>query len=166
MENIDYLILDVDGTLTDGKIYYSEKNDEIKAFNIKDGLVLAALVRLGLKIIVLTGRKSSIVERRMNELGITECYQGINNKKLFFYQYIAQNNIDVSRILYIGDDLNDLALMHEVKYKACPKDACEEIKNISDYISEYNGGEGSVRNILEHYMKDSDEWKLVVHCYE
>lgn len=62
--------------------------------------------------------------------------------------------------------MNDLALMHEVKYKACPKDACEEIKNISDYISEYNGGEGSVSNILEHYMKDSDEWKLVMHCYE
>lgn len=78
MENIDYLILDVDGTLTDGKIYYSEKNDEIKAFNIKAGLVLAALVRLGLKIIVFTGRKSSIIERRMNEPGITECYQGIN----------------------------------------------------------------------------------------
>lgn len=166
MKNIDYIFLDVDGTLTDGKIYYSENGDEIKSFNIKDGLILAALVKLGLKTIIITGRKSSIVSRRMKELGISECFQGISNKHQFFMQYISDNHIDVSKILYIGDDLNDLALMKEVKYKACPKDASEEIKNIADFISDHNGGEGAVRNILEHYLKDSSEWNLVVQHYE
>lgn len=166
VKNIDYMFLDVDGTLTDGKIYYSEKGDEIKAFNIKDGLALATLVKLGLKIIILTGRESSIVLRRMNELGITECYQGIADKQQFFNQYIANNSIDVSRILYIGDDLNDLVLMKNVKYKACPKDACEEIKSVDDYVSDYRGGGGAVRNIVEHFFKESNEWELVVRCYE
>lgn len=166
MKNIDYIILDVDGTLTDGKIYYSESGDEIKAFNIKDGLVLGALVALGLGIIVITGRKSSIVSRRMRELGVTECHQGIRNKSQFFMRYIEKNNIDVSRILYIGDDINDLAIMKEAKYRACPKDACEEIKSIADYVSDYKGGEGAVRNIIEHYLKHSNEWELVIHKYE
>lgn len=166
MKNIDYIFLDVDGTLTDGKIYYSENGDEIKAFNIKDGLALAALISLGLNVIVITGRKSSIVSKRMDELGITEVYQGIIDKRLFFSKYVARNNINVSRLLYIGDDINDLSLMKTAKYRACPKDACEEIKTIADYVSDYNGGEGAVRNILEHYLKASDEWKMVVHRYE
>lgn len=163
MQRIKYFFIDIDGTLTDGKIYYSQTGDEIKAFNIKDGFVISSARKAGFEFVVITGRESMIVEKRMRELGVLEIYQGIKNKRNFFETYTKERMIDYEEICYIGDDLNDLAIMKSVGNKACPADACEEVKRIVDYISVKNGGDAAVRDILEYYLKKQNDWNKVLN---
>lgn len=163
---IRYIFLDIDGTMTDGKIYYSSSGDEMKAFNIKDGLMLAAFVRHGINLVVITGRKSSIVSKRMLELGITEVYQGVTNKKIFLKEYMENNELYTGVVGYIGDDLNDLGAMKLCGFKACPVDACKEIKDCVDYVSSYIAGDGAIRDIFEHIAKEQGIWEKILEDYE
>lgn len=147
---IEYLVMDVDGTLTDGKIYMGESGEMFKAFSIKDGYgIHDLLIPSGIIPVIITGRKSAIVSRRCNELGITKVYQGISDK----LEVLRNITTDLSRVAYIGDDLNDLVCMKSVKAAGglvgCPKDAVKDVKEISDFISEFNGGEGAVRDYIE-----------------
>ncbi|MBP5551478.1 MAG: HAD hydrolase family protein [Bacilli bacterium] len=154
MKNIKFLVMDVDGTLTDGKIYLMNSGDEIKAFNIKDGYgIKNRLLGTSITPVVITGRSSSIVDRRCKELGITHVYQGINNK----LQKLVEITKDLNFVAYIGDDDNDLECMEEVKKYGgiigCPNDASESVKKISNYISSYNGGDGAVRDFIDWLLK-------------
>lgn len=147
---IEYLVMDVDGTLTDGKIYMGESGEMFKAFSIKDGYgIHDLLIPSGIIPVIITGRKSAIVSRRCNELGITKVYQGISDK----LEVLRNITTDLSRVAYIGDDLNDLVCMKSVKAAGgivgCPKDAVKDVKEISDFVSEFNGGEGAVRDYIE-----------------
>jgi len=120
---IKLIVLDVDGTLTDGKIYYSNSGDEIKAFNIKDGLMIASWNRLGKKSAIITGRVSKIVDKRAKELGITYIIQGSRNKAESLREIVKKENIDFSEVAIIGDDMNDYAMMKLVKKTFAPVDA-------------------------------------------
>ena len=166
MHGIKYIILDIDGTLTDGKIYYLSSGEEMKAFNIKDGLAITVAQKCGIIIVVITGRESEIVERRMKELGVKEIYQGISDKKTFIKKYASENGVKLEECGYIGDDLNDLGCMKLMGFTACPNDACEEIRQIADYVAKQNAGYGAVREILEYVMKVNGLWKNVVKQYE
>ena len=151
---IKYLVMDVDGTLTDGKIYMGESGEAFKAFDIKDGCgIHDILVPAGIIPIILTGRTSQIVQNRCAELGITEIYQGISDK-LEKMKVIAN---DLSTIAYIGDDINDLACMESVKKAGgligCPGDAVRRIKNIANFVAERPGGNGAVREFIEWLLK-------------
>lgn len=163
---IETYFIDVDGTLTDGKIYYSQQGDEVKAFSIKDGLILSRLKQLGSEIVVITGRESKIVEKRMKELGITEVYQDVSDKALFLNKYINEKKLNKDYTCYIGDDLNDLAAMKLAGKRACPVDACEEIREFADYISKKKGGDGAIRDIMEHFLKESNDWDQVLSTYD
>ena len=149
-KNIKYMVMDVDGTLTDGKIYMGNNGELMKAFSVKDGCgIHDILIPSGITPIVITGRKSDIVLNRCKEIGIVEVYQGINNKidKLFT---IAS---DFSSVAYIGDDINDFSCMMLVKEAGgivgCPKDAVSKVTRIADFVSGYKGGDGAVRNFIE-----------------
>ncbi len=147
---IEYLVMDVDGTLTDGKIYMGESGEMFKAFSIKDGYgIHDLLIPSGIIPVIITGRKSGIVSRRCNELGITRVYQGVSDK----LEVLRNITADLSRVAYIGDDLNDLVCMKSVKAAGglvgCPKDAVKEVREISDFVSQFNGGEGAVRDYIE-----------------
>lgn len=166
MDKITTIFMDVDGTLTDGKVYYSDNGEESKAFHIKDGLLISAMVGLGYRFIVVTGRESTVVIKRMNELGVTEVYQRISNKKAFVKRYIENAHISESVCAYIGDDLNDLGVMKTVGFRACPADSCFEVKEIADYVSNYHGGNGAVREILEFISKENGDWAQVISRYE
>lgn len=148
--NIRYLIMDVDGTLTDGCIYYSNSGEELKAFNIKDGYGIKMLLSSSkIKPVVVTGRNSQIVSKRCEELGITLVFQGVNEK----LSVLKQLTSDFSQIAYIGDDENDLSSMNEVSKSGgiigCPKDAVDSIKRMCSFISSFNGGNGAVREFIE-----------------
>lgn len=150
MDKIRYLVMDVDGTLTDGKIYMSPSGEAMKAFNSKDGCgIHDLLIPAGMIPVILTGRKSDIVLNRCKELGITEIYQGVSHKADVLRQIVG----DVSEVAYIGDDINDLPCMQMVKEAggiiACPSDAVKAVKDISDYIAEHDGGNGAVRDFIE-----------------
>lgn len=154
VKDIKCLILDVDGTLTDGKIYMGQDGETFKAFNIKDGYGLANILQSKKVIpVVITGRQSKIVINRCEELGIKELYQGISDKVSCLKGVADKLHINLSNIIYMGDDLNDLPCMEYVKNNgglvACPNDASKEVLEKADYISSYNGGNGAVREIID-----------------
>ena len=153
---IKYLVMDVDGTLTDGKIYMGAHGEMMKAFNIKDGCGIHDIaIPGGIIPVIITGRTSEIVKKRCGELGIQQVYQGIKNK-------IEQLNSiadDLSQVAYIGDDINDLSCMIPVKEAGgvvgCPPaDAVERVKEISDFVALHNGGDGAVRDFIEWIIKE------------
>ena len=115
MSKITTVFLDVDGTLTDGKIYYDSQNNEMKAFNIKDGLIIYFMARNGYNFVIVTGRESNIVTRRMEELGVSEIYQGISIKDDFIKEYLGTRHLEYEACAYLGDDLNDLMAMKKLK---------------------------------------------------
>lgn len=154
---IRYLIMDVDGTLTDGKITMGEYAEFSKNFNIKDGYGIYELLPLkDIVPIIFTGRKSTIVENRCKELGIIEVYQGVENKVEELNTFIDKHGITANEVAYIGDDLNDFDVMKTVKKNAgilgCPKDAVKEIIDIADFVSTKDGGDGAVREFIDYLV--------------
>lgn len=165
MKDIKFLVLDVDGTLTDGKIYVDDKDNSFKAFNVKDGFALVNWLKLGGEVAILTGKKSNIVERRAKELGIKYIIQGSKNKKQDLKNLLKELNITFENVAYMGDDLNDLGVMKSVGFSACPKDSVQEVLEITNFISSKNGGNGAVREFLEHIMKKNGMWKKILEKY-
>ncbi len=149
-QSIKMLVMDVDGTLTDGKIYMGPQGEVMKAFDVKDGYAIAHILpKLGITPVILTGRTSEIVRRRAAELKIAHCYQGFMDK-LPELQKIAQAlGAAPEEIAYIGDDLNDLPCMKYCGLTACPADAVEEVQSIARYHCTHNGGTGAVRELID-----------------
>lgn len=160
--NIKYLIIDVDGTMTDAGIYYDEQGNELKKFCTKDAAGFFAAKEVGIKIMVLTGRESVAVQRRMKELKVDYVVQGIKDKKAYLLNFFEENNIEKENVGYIGDDLNDLEGMRMSGFVGCPKDACDEVQKVADYKSVYRGGEGAVRDVIYYLLKSRGEWELAI----
>ena len=153
MIKIKYLVMDVDGTLTDGKIYMGECGEVFKAFNIKDGYGIHTILKQRSIIpIIITGRKSAIVQNRCNELGIEKVYQGISDKASILMQSVD----DLSCVAYIGDDLNDLPVIEAVKnaggITGCPSDAIRIVRESVNFVSTYGGGYGAVREFIDWFL--------------
>lgn len=144
--------MDVDGTLTDGKIYMSANGELMKAFNIKDGYAIAHLREYGIEPVIITGRESEIVKQRSAELKITELYQSVNNKLFKLKEVCKSKGIELSNVAYIGDDVNDLICIQQCGCTACPSDAVRAVKDKVDYVSTEKGGEGAVRDFCEYLI--------------
>jgi len=151
---IELIVIDVDGTLTDGKIYYTNSGDEIKAFNIKDGLMLKSWNKLGRKSAIITGRESEIVLKRAKELDVTFIKQGIKNKKEALDAIIKELGISYSEVAVIGDDMNDLSMLKLVKKSFAPYDANPYIYDYVNFPLKKNGGEGAVAEMIEVLLKE------------
>ena len=164
-QDIKYIVCDVDGTLTDGGVYYDSTGNEIKKFNIKDGAGFLIAKKNGFEFIILTGRKSLATERRMQELGVTHIYQNVIDKQSFLRKFVEDKHLNLSNFIYIGDDLIDLPCMNLIKNAggavACPSDAVNDVTLVSDYISNQEAGKGAVRNIIEWLLKPESE--LLMH---
>ncbi|MDR2043934.1 MAG: HAD-IIIA family hydrolase [Clostridium sp.] len=149
MESIKMLVMDVDGTLTDGTIYLSAEGETVKGFHVKDGYAIARLSRKGILTAVLTGRRSQIVARRAEELGIAVVRQGIADKAAELSAIAAEYQLALTQIAYIGDDLNDLGCMKLCGATGAPADAADEIKETADFVSTKEGGRGAVREFVD-----------------
>lgn len=154
MNNIKYLVMDVDGTLTDGKIYMGETGELCKAFHVKDGYGIHEIaIPAGLVPVIITGRSSTILTNRCEELGIKEVHQGVSDKEKKIREIVQ----DLCTVAYIGDDLNDFLCMSAVKDAGgvigCPADAVKEVKDLANFISVKDGGEGAVRDFIEWIMR-------------
>jgi 3-deoxy-D-manno-octulosonate 8-phosphate phosphatase (KDO 8-P phosphatase) len=150
---IELIVLDVDGCLTDGRIVYSAEGDEIKAFDVKDGLAIASWIRLGRKAAIITGRRSKIVERRAKELGIVHLYQGVRSKGEKLEELLRILELAPSQTAVIGDDLNDLEMLESAGRSYAPADAVPRIRERVDRVLEAPGGRGAVREMIEELIR-------------
>lgn len=166
MGNIKLIILDVDGTLTDGQITIGSDGKEYKNFNVKDGMAITQSLNNNIGIAIITGRTSQIVEIRAKELGINNVYQGIKNKSDKVKELANKNKINLEEVAFIGDDINDLEAMHIVGFRGCPLDASNEVKEVSDFVSSQKGGYGAVREIIEYILKQQGTWEKIVNDFK
>ncbi len=158
LQNINTFIFDYDGVLTNGKVIYLNNNDQLRTSYVKDGYAIQYAIREGYRIAVITGGKSPLIQKRLEELGVTDVFPGTYDKLTVFNEYISTNNLHYDNVLFMGDDIPDYEVMKVCGLAACPADAAEEIKKISHYVSPYNGGEGCVRDVIEQVMKCHNKW--------
>ncbi|MCB0802464.1 MAG: HAD-IIIA family hydrolase [Flavobacteriales bacterium] len=158
LKNITAFMLDVDGVLTDGMVTTLPDGEQIRSMNIKDGYALQHAVKKGYHISIISGGTSESVRLRLNGLGISEVNLACKNKIEVFEKLKNEFNLEKENILYMGDDIPDFKVMQAVGFAACPNDAADEIKNISDYISPKKGGEGCVRDLIEQVLRLQGNW--------
>lgn len=149
---IKILVMDVDGTLTDGRLYIGPAGEVMKAFDVKDGYGIVQIQKLGVVPVIITGRKSEIVRLRAEELGISELHQGVQNKLHKLKEVAEKYHCVPDEIAYIGDDCNDLACIQYCGVTACPQDAAEDVKHVVQYVCQKNGGNGAVREFVDQIL--------------
>lgn len=149
---IKLLILDVDGTLTDGGIYYDSTGNELKKFSVKDGAGLVALRRAGVQVMICTGRECEAVRRRAADLHLDYVYQNVGNKAAFLCDFFKEHGLSREETAYCGDDWNDLAAMALCGFVACPADAVDAVRRRADFVCPHRGGEGAVRDAIEEIL--------------
>lgn len=150
--SIRLLLLDVDGVLTDGRIYYSEKGDELKAFNIQDGLGIKLLQRQGIAVGIITGRSSCLLARRATELGIDRVIQGREDKRAALDELLVDHPLPLEAVAFMGDDLPDLPVMRSVGLALTVADCASAVVDIAHWQASRRGGEGAVREAAEFIL--------------
>lgn len=158
LKDITTFIFDIDGVLTNGHVLVTETGEQLRQFNIKDGYALQLAVKRGYKVIVISGAKSSGVEKRLTGLGIQDVFLGISDKIAVYHQLIKEEKLKADDFVYVGDDIPDLPIMKLAPLAVCPADAVEEIKAVSHYISPKDGGAGVARDIIEKVLKIQHNW--------
>lgn len=157
---VDTLIFDVDGVFTNSTLLVLESGKLLRQMHTRDGYAVKAALRAGYRVCVITGGKSEGVRIRLQNLGVTDIYVGIQDKIEAYEEYIDLYEIDEEKVLYMGDDLPDYDVMRRVGFPVCPIDAAPEIKKLSQYISPVKGGEGCVREVIERTLKIAGKWRL------
>lgn len=165
LQQIRLLAMDVDGVLTDGSLNIGAEGELFKAFNAKDGMGISLAMRNGLEIALITGRRSEIIHRRAEELGITLLYEGVNDKALQLKQIAAERGISLDEIAYMGDDLNDLPAMVQAGISFAPADAAKDVLKAVNAVASCNGGRGAVREIIELILEAQGKWENIVKAY-
>ena len=155
---VEAIVLDVDGVMTDGGIIPTPDGDFIRRYNAKDGYAIASAIREGLKICIISGGRGRMLENRLQMLGVTRYYLNCMDKVAAIREFVADYNVDLESVIYMGDDIPDLECMRLVGVPVCPSDAAMEVVEASRYISEYNGGHGAVRDIIEQVMRAKGVW--------
>lgn len=153
LRRIRALLLDVDGVLTDGGMYYTETGQEMKKFNTRDGMGVSLLLRHGIRVGLVTGESSGIVLRRAEKLGITDVYLGAEDKERALEHFARKHRLDLSEIAYMGDDVNDLGIMSRVGLAVAVADAHVSVKRAAHAVTRRKGGEGAVREFAEFLLK-------------
>jgi len=158
-ENIRTFIFDVDGVMTDGRLYLLDGKQPTRRMNIRDGYALQLAIKKGYHIIIISGGSSPEVLARLNTLGIKEVYLGIRDKVDKLEDLKLEHDLDLENTLYMGDDMPDYEVMQLVGMPTCPDNAAPEIINISKYISPVKGGNGCVRDVIEKVLKIRGDWR-------
>lgn len=160
--NIRMLVLDVDGVLTDGKLYFDHAGNESKAFNARDGLGMKALLRCGIEIAVITGRKCKAVTHRMNQLGIKHVYQGQLKKLDALLELLELTGLDAEQVCFAGDDWIDLPVLSRVGLAVSVANGEERVKQQAHWITSNKGGDGAVREICNLILNAQEKEQSIV----
>jgi 3-deoxy-D-manno-octulosonate 8-phosphate phosphatase (KDO 8-P phosphatase) len=159
---IKLLVLDVDGVLTDGRLLLGDDGREFRSFDVKDGFGIRALRLSGIKVAVISGRESEVVKRRCENLGIEDVYQKVLKKHEAFQGLLEKYGTEAREACFIGDDVNDIALLARVGLSVCVADASPELKEVCDIVTLREGGRGAVREIAEKILKAQGRWNAIV----
>ena len=155
---VEAIVLDVDGVMTDGGIIPTPDGDFIRRYNAKDGYAIASAIREDLKVCIISGGRGRMLENRLQMLGVTRYYLNCMDKVTAIREFAADYDIDLENLIYMGDDIPDLECMRLVGVPVCPSDAAMEVVEASRYVSEFNGGHGAVRDIIEQVMRAKGIW--------
>ena len=155
---IEAMIFDVDGVMTDGRIIPTAEGDFLRCYNCKDGYALAYAIRHGYRVCIITGGYGAILERRLRMLGVKEYYIDCMDKMTTLREYMQRHGLEPEQVLYMGDDIPDLECMRAVGMPVCPADSASEVLECSRYVSEYEGGRGAVRDIIEQVLRAKGDW--------
>ncbi|MBV1908520.1 MAG: 3-deoxy-manno-octulosonate-8-phosphatase KdsC [Kangiellaceae bacterium] len=164
-KSIKLLICDVDGVLSDGKVYYSNQGEELKTFNIKDGLGIKLLLDNDINVAIITGRNSEIVTKRANELGIPFVYQGKKDKTSAYQEILKKLGITANEVAHVGDDLPDIPLMKRSGLGISVADGHYFVRQNSDWITNKIGGEGAVREIADLLLFSQGKLDIIHQGY-
>ena len=160
LTSIKTLLFDVDGVLTNGQVFLMENGEFVRNMNSKDGFALQLAVKKGYRIAIITGGNSQVVKKALHALGIADVFLSQHDKLQCYKDYINEHSLNEEEILYMGDDLPDYEVMQRVGIASCPNNSAHEIKEISIYISNRNGGEGCARDIIEQVMRSQGNWEI------
>lgn len=153
LDKIKLLVLDVDGVMTDGGMYYTESGDQFKKYNTKDGMAIQHLVKSDFQVaIISSGFKAEMVKARAELLGIQRCYVGRDPKMQILEGYCKEMAISLENVALVGDDINDLEMIRKIGFSACPSDAVNAVKSKVDVVLSKKGGEGCVREFIDTYL--------------
>lgn len=160
MRQIEAFVLDIDGVLTQGHIYFLKGGEMLRDMYVRDGYAVQHLLKKGYKMSVISGGKGLYVTERLVKLGVpaSVIYTEVTDKKAQFLEWCQSEGVAPDRCVYMGDDMPDLAVMDVAGLAACPKNACSEVLKKADYISSYEGGKGCVRDIVEQVLKVQNNW--------
>jgi 3-deoxy-D-manno-octulosonate 8-phosphate phosphatase (KDO 8-P phosphatase) len=164
-KGIKLLILDVDGVLTDGSIILDNEGNEFKSFHVRDGHGIKMLEKVGIKVAIITGRHSKVVERRAHELGITEVYQRCHIKSVAYEHLLEKMGLKDNEVAYIGDDIVDIPIFKRVGLSVAVADATDETKKEALLITKNKGGRGAVREVCEFILKSKGKWEELINDY-
>jgi len=152
------IILDVDGVFTDGGITPLPDGDFLRTYCAKDGYAVSYAIKAGMKVFIITGGRGDVLKKRFEYLQVTEMHMNIADKLSVLEDIISRHGLDPKRLIFMGDDIPDLECMRAVGIPVCPADAASEIIDASVYISEFGGGKGCVRDILEQVLRAQNKW--------
>lgn len=158
LNKVKTFVFDVDGVMTNGKILITSEGEMYREMDTRDGYALKYALNKGFNIGVISGGTNEGVRKRLELLGINKIYLGIEKKEIAFNDFIQTLNIDPKEVLYMGDDVADIAVMEKVGVATCPQDAVSDVKKIVDYVSHKKGGDGCVREIMEQVMRVQNKW--------
>jgi len=161
-KKIKMLLLDVDGVLTSGEIIYSDSGEEIKIFDVKDGVGIRMLKEAGLQVGIITGRKGAALRHRCRNLGIETVFEGVRDKAKVLDQIVSRNLVPLDAVAFIGDDLPDLAIMKKVGLAVAVADAHDMIRQSAHLSTQARGGKGAVREICEAILKAQGKWDALI----
>jgi 3-deoxy-D-manno-octulosonate 8-phosphate phosphatase (KDO 8-P phosphatase) len=162
-KKITTFVFDVDGVLTDGNLLVMPDGLMVRRMNIKDGYALQLAVKRGYNVIVISGGTSPEVKERLNKLGVVHVWTQVEDKKIILENFVRENNLQESEVLFMGDDIPDYDVMIFSGLPCCPADAAVEIKQISKYISPLPGGSGCARDVIEKVIKLRGDWTKDTH---
>ena len=162
---IQMLVFDVDGVLTQGDIIYTDEGAEVKTFDVKDGLGLRVASDAGLRLALMTGRSSRVVERRARDLHIPDVLQRVGDKAEALRRLAAEKRIPLERVAFMGDDLNDREAMATAGLSLAPADAAPEIRELAGIVTDAPGGRGAARQAIEAILRAQNKWEQAVEAY-
>lgn len=160
LEKIRAIIFDVDGVLSRETITLSSEGEPLRTVNIKDGYAIQLAMKLGLRIVILTGANTKSVRKRYEGLGVEDIHMGCAMKIVTYDSLLDKYGLKDEEVMYMGDDIPDLEIMRRVGCPVCPKDACPEIKEVSVYVSDKTGGNGCGRDVIEQTLRAQGKWVM------